>query len=555
MALLLALGSLSAARTAAAQGCTWEWATTGGGSQGSDFFDRVTTDASGHVFVAGRMRKTATYGDTTLTAPGNQEDLIVAKLTPTGAYEWIRRAGSATNDELTTLRVGTNGNVYIEGFCLAGMTFGSNTLPASGPTAGAGYVACLDGATGSWLWAVRTPANSFSSAMVLDAANNVYVAGAFTDTATFGSTQLVCATPLAYNPFVAKLAGTGTHPWQWAKSVVSTADERVTALATDHAGNLYVGGHFRASTIQFGTTTLTNAGSQDCFVAKLSTAGAWRWARQLGGAPDEVINDIDATAAGVVVGGYFRGVSSALNSTVMGSTTLANAGRFNTYDGYLAKLSTAGAVQWATRIGGTAGDIVRTVDLAPTGEVYVTGDYHSVAVTLGDSTYANLSANTSLADAYAVRLSATGADWEVLGRATGTNCEFMLGAALDPAGNFYVSGCFASVPNPANLGPFSVLSTGYFDAFVVKIAPASSPTGLTGGTARAGVTLWPNPAHAAVRVAGTGGAAVELLDALGRVVLTAHPAIGTEPTLQLTGLPPGVYSVRVDGEVRRLVVD
>ncbi|MBC7446627.1 MAG: T9SS type A sorting domain-containing protein [Hymenobacteraceae bacterium] len=536
----------------AAPGVAWQWAATGGGSQGSDYFDRVATDAGGHVFVAGRMRKTATYGDTTLTATGSQDDLLVAKLSLAGGYEWVRRAGSSANDEVTALRVGTNGNVYIEGFGALAMTFGSVTLPAYGPTVGPGYVACLNGTTGAWLWAVRTPANSFSSAMVLDAANNVYVAGAFTDTASFGSTQLVCTTPTAYNPFVAKLSGTGTHAWQWATKATSIGDERVTALATDHAGNLYVGGHFVAPTIQFGTTTLTKVGAQDVFVAKLTTGGAWRWARQVGGVASEVLNDLAATATGgVALSGYFQGTN-----TLVGATTLTNAGRANTFDGFVARINPAGAIQWATRMGGTKNDATRTVALAPTGEVYVTGFYDSPTVVIGDSVYTNTSAPNNLADSFVARVTASGsaARWQMLGHTTGLNCEFIIGTALDATGNLYLSGCFASTPT-ATVGPFTVTSSGLFDAFVTKLTPATAPTGLAGTAATAGLTLWPNPARAAVRVAGARGAPVELLDALGRVVQTEYDGAGTDPTLNLQGVLPGVYMVRAGAAWRRLAVE
>ncbi len=559
--LLLLVTAWGTARPADAQGFTWNWVATGGGSQGSDLFDRVATDASGHVFVAGRMRKTATFGDTTLTATGNQDDLLVAKLSPAGGYEWVRRVGSTTDDEVRTLRVGTNGNVYLEGWAERAITFGSTVLPASGSTAGIGYVACLDGTTGVWLWAVRTPANSFSTAMVLDAANNVYVGGAFTDTASFGNTRLVAMVPGNYNMFVAKLSGAGTHPWQWAvMSGGSDRDERVTAMATDHAGNLYVGGQFSSVTVRFGTTTLTRIGSQDCFVAKLTTAGGWRWAKQIGGLADEAITAMDATATGgVVLSGLFGGPTNTVNSTIIGTTTLANAGVAATYDGFVAKINPAGTIQWATQMGGTKTDYLRTVVMAPTGEVYTTGFYDSPTVAIGDSTVRNTSASTNLADSFVAQLTAAGSTvtWKLLGHTTGGNCEFMLGSALDATGNLYVSGCFATAPVPtATLGPFTVSSTGYFDGFVTKLTRTTQPTALPDSVAPARLAIWPNPAPAAgtVRVGGAAGNPVELVDALGRVVRSVR-STGAEAMLGLAGVPAGVYSVRAGAAHRPLIVE
>ncbi len=66
--------------------------------------------------------------------------------------------------------------------------------------------------------------------------------------------------------------------------------------------------------------------------------------------------------------------------------------------------------------------------------------------------------------------------------------------------------------------------------------------------------LVPNPAHSFVRLPGaTAGAAIELLDATGRPVRRYAPGA---PVLDLTGLPPGLYLVRVAGQrPARLLVE
>ncbi|MBC7446963.1 MAG: hypothetical protein H7330_02770, partial [Hymenobacteraceae bacterium] len=94
-------------------------------------------------------------------------------------------------------------------------------------------------------------------------------------------------------------------------------------------------------------------------------------------------------------------------------------------------------------------------------------------------------------------------------------------------------------------GRFAVESTG---GRVLGTAHATSRT--------APLTLFPNPARDAVRVAGAAaGQRVQLLDGVGRVVRTA--VAGAEPTrlLPLTGLAPGLYVVRSGAQARRLVVE
>ncbi|MDO7875684.1 Ig-like domain repeat protein [Hymenobacter sp. ASUV-10] len=71
------------------------------------------------------------------------------------------------------------------------------------------------------------------------------------------------------------------------------------------------------------------------------------------------------------------------------------------------------------------------------------------------------------------------------------------------------------------------------------------------------LTLSPNPAHAAVAVAGMrAGAAVEVYDALGRAVARATADAGGTAKLALpAGLAAGVYVVRSGAQVQRLAVE
>ena len=102
--------------------------------------------------------------------------------------------------------------------------------------------------------------------------------------------------------------------------------------------------------------------------------------------------------------------------------------------------------------------------------------------------------------------------------------------------------------------------------FTVQFAPAA-PLSATSAALAAAVSVYPNPAstYATVAVPGLRGATavrVELLDAVGRVVLrqqAALPASGTQLVLPTAGLATGVYVVRLQaGELlvtKRLTVE
>jgi hypothetical protein len=78
---------------------------------------------------------------------------------------------------------------------------------------------------------------------------------------------------------------------------------------------------------------------------------------------------------------------------------------------------------------------------------------------------------------------------------------------------------------------------------------------LTG--AAAGLNLYPNPTHGAATLVGAQpGAAVTVLDALGRAVTRASAdAAGTAALTLPAGLPPGVYVVRAGSQALRLTVE
>nr|WP_230679021.1 T9SS type A sorting domain-containing protein [Hymenobacter properus] len=114
---------------------------------------------------------------------------------------------------------------------------------------------------------------------------------------------------------------------------------------------------------------------------------------------------------------------------------------------------------------------------------------------------------------------------------------------------------------PATFGSVTIASAG--NAGTSFLASLADPT-LTATTVAlpsASIGLSPNPAHGRATVqlpAGTGPATLTVLDALGRPVRTQR-ATGPLAELDLTGLAPGLYAVRMQAggatTTRHLVVE
>lgn len=85
------------------------------GSTKFEYFDAITTDDSGNVYVAGRMAASMTIGDTTIPKVGGSSySYFLAKFTTNGNFVWVRGVNVAPNIELVGgLTVDKQYNVYM----------------------------------------------------------------------------------------------------------------------------------------------------------------------------------------------------------------------------------------------------------------------------------------------------------------------------------------------------------------------------------------------------------------------------------------------------------
>lgn len=136
-----------------------------------------------------------------------------------------------------------------------------------------------------------------------------------------------------------------------------------------------------------------------------------------------------------------------------------------------------------------------------------------------------------------------GAAWSSLG--TGLNAA-VLALGVSPTGTVYAGGAFTTVGDSSK-------TTDRFGAYTFR------PTGLPSLAASATPpTLYPNPAaaSAAVRLTtATPRTLGYLLDATGRTLRTHRTDAAGAATLDVRGLPPGLYLVRCGGQTQRLVVE
>jgi hypothetical protein len=291
-----------------------------------------------------------------------------------------------------------------------------------------------------------------------DASGNVYVTGYFGGTITFGTTPLTSVG--SDDIFIAKYDAAGTV--LWATSAGGNSTVNGYSVATDTSGNVYVTGYFYGPTITFGTTTLTNVGGPDVFIAKYDAAGTVLWATSATSAGNSYGNSVATDASGnVYVTGYFESPT-----ITFGTTTLTNTSPLgNSEDIFIAKYDAAGTVLWAKRASGNNSERGYSVTTDASGNVYVTGYFYSPTITFGTTTLTNSGSIDN--DIFIVKYDAAGTVlWAT--SAGGNSTDNGYSVATDTSGNVYVTGRFQSDTITFGTTALTNAGGGSYDIFIAK---------------------------------------------------------------------------------------
>ena len=335
------------------------------------------------------------------------------------------------------------------------------------------------------------------------------------------STRRIALLLLAGAGLAAATALSAIPPDIWARGFGGPGRERATGVAPDRGGTVYAVGQIEGQAT-LGPARLASAGP-DALVTSLDKTGRVTWAHTIGGpGPDEaravailpegdvfVVGSFSGTAdfdpgpgrtelasaggtdvfvlrltpageivwarrlggpqvdTGIDIAVDAKGVSVAgsfQGSLDTGAGRLESAGRT---DGFLARLDPAGTPQWALRIGGPKDDEIRSVALEASGELWVAGSFEDRA-TIGAGGGPGLESAGKL-DGFLAQL---GPDGKVLwsGRIGGKD-EDAINAVAAGKGGAWITGHFSGT---ADVDPgtavTSMASVGRTDAFVARLS-------------------------------------------------------------------------------------
>ncbi|MDJ0367456.1 hypothetical protein QMK33_20090 [Hymenobacter sp. H14-R3] len=373
-----------------------------------------------------------------------------------------------------------------------------------------------------------SPAFSFAPSIATDAAGNIYLASAFSQSATLAPGTVLTSQGLQ-DGVVAKYSPTGTLLWY--RQLSGDGNDSFQKVIVDASGRVMLLG-LVGDGAKLGTTTFntSNFGSS-LVLAQLDAQGQVQYVREVGSATLL----IPASLASDAAGNYYVSGTFALSAT-FGSFSLTTP-LTTTYglDQFVVKVSAAGAVQWAQQgasVPAGTGTPLSHLVAEPGGNVYlvwtcpaVAGGFGSLALPAGKGDY----------DGLVVKFNPQGTpQWAQ--RVGGTGADLATFAGLDAGGRLVVPGFTApagSLVNPASVGAITA-TTG----FVSVLEPT------------AGAVVWARDLQATLAGAYRSVAA----DAAGNIYLAGHfSGQGTLPGKTLTGaggLDALVVSYAADGTLR-----
>jgi hypothetical protein len=525
------------ASRAYSQAPLWNWAADAGSVVNAhDKGTSVTTDANGNFYVAGYFYSpTLTIDSITLTntSANFKADVILAKYNSAGNLVWARNAGGNDHDYALSCSVDSVGNIYVAGYFTSSvLTFGGFSLSNAG--AEDLFVAQYNSSGNvNWAKSYGGLAADIAFSICSDADGNAIVGG------YFQSADLDLVTDTLHNTggmdlFVMKCSFAGGTV-QWAATANGSDNDVAYSVTTDASGNVYAGGYYMSTQLDFGPSWLGNSGVYDVFVAKYDGGGNLQWVTGTGGSDSDVSHGIAADNAGnVYLTGFFGSTS-----IPFGSTVLSSGGGI---DFFLASYDSAGNDRWAKSAGAAYGEEGNGVCTDLYGNVYVAGTFESPTVSFGNTTLTN--GGNFMDDIFLAGYDNSGNLLWAKG-AGGGDVDVASSVSADKLANIFVTGFYGSTTLSLDgITLSNSTAAPYQDLFVARL---STYVGLNQSIHGDGITVYPNPVLNDLTVSNPSGAvsAIEIHNMLGEKVLDRKSGQHDEIKMDVSMLQAGVYFVQL----------
>lgn len=249
----------------------------------------VATNISGDIFISGNLYTGTLDADPSagtffLNNGGTETNGCVIKLNSAGDFIWAKSFGGLSEDEINSIDVDNNGNIYLAG------TFDGTTDLDPGPTVQSyvsnggdadPFILKLD-VNGDYLWShTFAGVGAFwKSYVTSDQAGDLYIVGTFSDTVDIDPGIGVTMMEQSYSNqmvdnldiYIAKISSIGNLIW--AKTYGGELiDMGYSITVAEPSGNVYATGRYRGTVDfnpGFGNAIYTSVGAEDGLNIKFS---------------------------------------------------------------------------------------------------------------------------------------------------------------------------------------------------------------------------------------------------------------------------------------------
>ncbi|HEY0606568.1 MAG TPA: SBBP repeat-containing protein [Herpetosiphonaceae bacterium] len=235
-----------------------------------------------------------------------------------------------------------------------------------------------------------------------------------------------------------------------------------TGIAVDSAGNAYIVG--TTNSTNFANAGNTNSGGNDAVVAILTNTGVISYSAYLGGSRSESGNGIAISSDKIYVAGLTE--SSNFPMTGTNPTPFPDIQLGGSADGFIVRVDKATrTLDYSTYLGGTSSDVINSIAVDSSNDIYVTGYTTSSDYPIRSAVYPVFGGSV---DAFLTRLASDGRSLVYSTYLGGSGFDYGNSIAVGPQGEPYVTGYTSSKDMQIINGYQSTLKGGY-DAFLVKL--------------------------------------------------------------------------------------
>jgi hypothetical protein len=330
------------------------WAMGMGSNSNSDELLGVEVDAANNIYITGRLDDNLGSGINInplgtahlLNTSNNSNDAVLIKYDLNGIHQWDLSIGNIGIDYGYDVHV--VGNLLYLGGRFQGINTNFNPLGTAIQRTSVGsydaFLAQYNTANGLCNWAITYGSTGSEEIKEIDtdAAGDIYVIGAFQNSVDLdpGAGTNTVVSNGSNDIYLAKYNTSGTHVWGF--GIGGASIDYGYDISVDGA-NVYATGKFR-QTADFdpsaGTVNITAQGgtsSDETFIAKYTTAGAYANAFAIEGPNSDRGYGICANNGTIYLVGYFNGVG--VDFDPVGASTLSSTGGTTNQDGFIAAYS------------------------------------------------------------------------------------------------------------------------------------------------------------------------------------------------------------------------